>query len=71
MVTFCAILAVIFVVSEAVYWIGFVYGPGELYVGSNWFPENHWYFLSRNLVLGAIFSGAGLAIFLCFRPVAA
>lgn len=62
-VTFVAILAVILVVSEAVYWIGHVYGPGELYVGTNWFPENHWYFLSRNLVLGAIMSGLALRYF--------
>lgn len=63
MTTFLAILAVVFVVSEAVYWIGYFYGPGEIYVGSNWFPKNHWYFLSRNLVLGAIFCGLALRYF--------
>lgn len=61
--TFLAILGVIFVVSEAVYWIGYFYGPGEIYVGTNWFPKNHWYFLSRNLVLGAIMSGLALRYF--------
>jgi len=63
LVTFLTILAVILIVSEAVYWIGYIYGPGELYVGANWFPKNHWYFLSRNLVLGAIMSGLALRYF--------
>jgi two-component system sensor histidine kinase AlgZ len=63
LITFFTILIVIFIVSEAVYWIGFIYGPGELYVGANWFPKNHWYFLSRNLVLGAIMSGLALRYF--------
>ena len=61
--TFAAILGVIFAVSEAVYWLGHFYGPGELYAGANWFPENHWYFLSRNLVLGAIIGALALRYF--------
>ena len=61
--TIAAILAVMLLVSEAVYWLGYVYGWRLEGVTQTWFPDNHWFFLSRNLALGALIGGLALRYF--------
>jgi len=61
--TFLIITSVILAVSEAVFWIGFFYGPGNISGGDTWFPDNHWFFLSRNIVLGVLITGIALRYF--------
>jgi two-component system sensor histidine kinase AlgZ len=66
--TFFIIVAVIIAVSEAVYWIGYFYDPRvtNASLGNNattWFPRQHWYFLSSNVVIGSILAGLVLRYF--------
>ena len=60
LLTAIAVLAIVWVVSEAVYWLGYFYGS-ELTVG--WFPQHRGFFVSRNLVLGALLTGGLLRYF--------
>jgi len=61
--TFLAVTVVVAAVSEIVYWLGSVYSP-EVVVGmDSWFPQNQWYFLSRNVLVGLIITGLGLRYF--------
>jgi len=62
-VTLGVILAIVIGVSESVYWLGHFYNPKV----TGWFPENHWYFLSSNIVIGAILSGLALRYFYVFH----
>ncbi|MFQ5636351.1 MAG: sensor histidine kinase [Gammaproteobacteria bacterium] len=61
--TFAVVMAVIAAVSEIVYWLGTVYSPENLAGTDNWFPQNRWYFLSRNVFVGIIITGLGLRYF--------
>jgi two-component system sensor histidine kinase AlgZ len=61
--TFLIVTAVIIIVSEAVYWVGYFYGPGFISGGDTWFPDHHWFFLSRNIVLGVLITGLALRYF--------
>jgi two-component system sensor histidine kinase AlgZ len=64
LVTFFIIIGVIAIVSEAVYLIGTIYQPQGIDLQSTaWFPDNHWYFLSRNILVGSILSGLALRYF--------
>ena len=56
MLTFATVLVVIALISEAVFWIG-------SNVDTGWFPQQHGFFLSRNLVLGALVTGVVLRYF--------
>jgi two-component system sensor histidine kinase AlgZ len=62
-VTLGVILTMVIGVSESAYWIGYFYNPKV----TGWFPENHWYFLSSNIVIGAILSGLALRYFYVFH----
>jgi two-component system sensor histidine kinase AlgZ len=66
--TFLVIIAVIVGVSEAVYWVGYFYDPRVTDARLNddptiWFPRQHWYFLSSNVVIGGIMAGLALRYF--------
>lgn len=63
MLTFSAVIGVIIVVSEIVYWLGTTYNPQGMIVANTWFPQNHWYFLSSNILVGAIMTGLALRYF--------
>ncbi len=54
--SFATVLAVILLVSEAVFWLGKGYDSG-------WFPHDHGFFLSRNLILGGLVTGLVLRYF--------
>ncbi len=58
--TLVTVQTVVLLVSEAVYWLGQLYGS-ELAPG--WFPDDHSFFLSRNLVVGALITGLLLRYF--------
>ena len=61
--TFIAILIAIVGVSEAVYWLGYFYYPQV----DGWFPKEHGYFLSSNLIIGLILTGLALRYFYVFH----
>ena len=61
--TFGAVILVIMVVSEAVYWLGYLYGPEFADAGEFWFPQDHWFFLSRNVAVGVLITGLALRYF--------
>ena len=61
--TFAAVIIVIFIVSEIIYWIGMTYSPPDMLIPNTWFPQNHWYFLSSNIVVGTIMTGLALRYF--------
>ena len=68
LITFLVIVAVIIGISEAVYWLGYFYDPRVTDPWSTddpsiWFPREHWYFLSSNVVIGAIMAGLALRYF--------
>ncbi|HHQ14654.1 MAG TPA: hypothetical protein ENK16_06470, partial [Chromatiales bacterium] len=54
--SFLTVLAVIVIVSEGVFWLGKGYD-------SSWFPHDHGFFLSRNLILGGLVTGLVLRYF--------
>jgi two-component system sensor histidine kinase AlgZ len=62
-ITIGVILLMIIGVSESAYWLGYFYNPKV----TGWFPENHWYFLSSNIVTGTILSGLALRYFYVFH----
>jgi two-component system sensor histidine kinase AlgZ len=62
-ITLGVILAIIIAASESVYWLGYFYNPKV----SGWFPKNHWYFLSSNVVIGTILAGLALRYFYVFH----
>jgi len=61
--TFAAVIGVIGIVSEIVYWLGTIYSPPGMDVVNTWFPRNHWYFVSSNMVVGTIMTGLALRYF--------
>ena len=61
--TFAAVVIVIAVVSEIVFFLGTIYTPGEIVGADSWFPTDRWYFLSRNILVGMIITGLGLRYF--------
>jgi len=61
--TFAAVVIVIIVVSEAIYWLGTTYSSPGMAVPITWFPQNRWYFLSSNVVVGTIMTGLALRYF--------
>lgn len=60
--TLAAVLVVVSLVSEAVYWLGRYYGSG-LPGAADWFPADHAFFLSRNLAVGGVVAGLALRYF--------
>ena len=63
LLTFATVTLVVALVSEVVYWVGHVYGPQGLGDIDSWFPNDHWDFLSRNILVSIIFTGLGLRYF--------
>jgi len=61
--TFVTVNVVIIAVSEIIYWIGIIYSSPDMAVPNTWFPQNHWYFLSSNIVVGTIMTGLALRYF--------
>ena len=51
--TFGVTLIIIIAVSESVYWLGYFYTP----MAGGWFPSDHWYFLTSNIVIGTLLFG--------------
>jgi two-component system sensor histidine kinase AlgZ len=60
LLTMLAVLAVVWAVSEAVFWLGHYYGPER---AGDWFPADRGFFVSRNLVLGGILAAIMLRYF--------
>jgi two-component system sensor histidine kinase AlgZ len=56
-------IAMIGLVSEAVYWLGYWMDPANISGDDSWFPANHWFFLSRNLAVGVLITGLVLRYF--------
>ncbi len=63
MLTFVTVTAVIIIFSELIYWVGRYYNPPDMVIPNLWFPQNHWYFLSGNIVVGIIMTGLALRYF--------
>ena len=60
---FAVAIGVIGIVSEIVYWLGVAYSPPGMGIANTWFPQNHWYFVSSNIVIGTIMTGLALRYF--------
>jgi two-component system sensor histidine kinase AlgZ len=58
---FSAVWADVFVVSEALYWVGYLVVPGV--AADSWLPVDHWFFAARNLAVGGIIAGGTLRYF--------
>lgn len=58
--TFLVVLAVIIAVSEGIFWLGHYAEGGASGAAIWWFPQDHGYFISRNLVVGVIVAGLAL-----------
>jgi len=61
--TFAAVIIVVIAVSEIVYWLGAIYSVPGMATANFWFPQNHWYFVSSNVVVGTILTGLALRYF--------
>jgi len=61
--TFATVIVIIAIVSEAIYWLGTTYQTPGMTVPNTWFPQNRWYFLSGNIVVGIIMTGLALRYF--------
>ncbi len=61
--TFAVVVGIVASMSELVYWLGTVYSPPGLAIADTWFPRNHWYFVSSNMVVGTIMTGLALRYF--------
>jgi two-component system sensor histidine kinase AlgZ len=59
---FTLVLGVVVLASEAAFWLGQSLGAGPD-TGGQWFPTEHWPFLSRNVAIGAIVMGPVLRYF--------
>ena len=60
---FALVVAVIVTVSEIIYWTGVAYASPGSPLPNAWFPQDHWYFLSSNIVVGTIMTGLALRYF--------
>ena len=60
LLTFVAVILAVAAMSELIYWLGSVYNPPSVAGVEIWFPQNRWYFLSRNVLVGVIITGRGL-----------
>ena len=60
LLTALAILVIVWLVSEAVYWLGHYYASN---LTGAWFPQDRGFFVTRNLVLGAVLTGVVLRYF--------
>jgi two-component system sensor histidine kinase AlgZ len=58
---FGAVLVNVLVVSEAIYWVGYVVAPDV--AADGWLPEDHFFFAARNIAIGAIAAGGLLRYF--------
>ena len=58
--TFLIVLAVIAAVSEGIYWLGHYAETSDEGGIHWWFPQDHLYFVSRNLFVGVIVTGLAL-----------
>lgn len=63
LLTFVAVILIIAGMSEIVYWLGSIFSPPSVAGVDQWFPQNRWYFLSRNVLVGMIITGLGLRYF--------
>ncbi len=64
--TILTILAVslnIVLVSEIIYWLGYLWEPPVTGDATGWFPSNHLFFLSRNIAVGIIIISLALRYF--------
>lgn len=57
------VVANVAVISEFVYWVGFLYGNTATDGTSSWFPPQRWGFLLRNLAIGSIVTSLALRYF--------
>ncbi len=54
LLTVLAVTLNIVLVSEAIFWLGYFWGPHITGDVSGWFPANHLFFLSRNIAVGML-----------------
>jgi two-component system sensor histidine kinase AlgZ len=58
---FGAVLANVLLVSEALYWVGYLVAPTA--AADAWLPADHWFFAARNLAVGGVITGGLLRYF--------
>jgi len=63
LLTFAAVTIIIIAVSEIIYWLGTTFTAPNITVTNSWFPQNRWYFLSSNVIVGTIMTGLALRYF--------
>lgn len=61
LLAFAALLLNILLVSEALYWIGYLSAPGVAFEA--WLPADHGFFVARNLAVGGVIAGGMLRYF--------
>jgi len=62
-ITLLLVVLNVALVSEFVYWLGFLYGNTATGGTGSWFPPQHWGFLLRNLAIGSIVTALALRYF--------
>lgn len=60
LLTLLAVLTAVWLVSEAIYWLGYFYVSD---VEGAWFPRHRGFFITRNLLLGVVLTGLLLRYF--------
>jgi len=63
LLTFAAVILIIVLVSEIIYALGTTFTAPNITVTNVWFPQNRWYFLSSNVIVGTIMTGLALRYF--------
>ncbi len=58
---FFAVIANVLLVSEAIYWVGYLVAPD--FAADGWLPADHFFFAARNLAIGGIATGGLLRYF--------
>jgi len=61
LLAFAALLLDILLVSEALYWTGYLSAPGAAMEA--WLPADHGFFVARNLIVGGVIAGGLLRYF--------
>jgi two-component system sensor histidine kinase AlgZ len=56
-----AVILNVLVVSEALYWVGFLISPRV--ASDGWLPADHWFFAARNMAIGGIVAAGVLRYF--------